>query len=502
MHSFLFPKPQVACVAAWAACVLLLGACSGGDDSPTDPTPPPAGVNQPPVAALSLSARSGPAPLSVTFDGSGSRDPDGEIVSWAWAFGDGSTGSGRVVTHRYAGPGHYFPRLTVTDARGASAGVGDSVLVVAGPLGAGPGVVEGTVWLDEGGSGSAAVGGTGVAGVPVVLDLDGDGRRGSGEPWTVTDAAGRYRFEGVSTAASAAVTIEPGLGWTPTWAGEPATSASPSAPAASASGAGTAPGSIPAQVIGGTTAAEGEFPFMVTLLRAEVSSPVDAFTCGGTLIASRWVLTAAHCVVPGAPADFEVLVGTNRLGAGGERVAVKEVIVYPTYGAFSFVGNDIALLELDRAFLRPRIELLTPGRLHLSAPGRPAVALGWGRTLLGGPISTDLRKVSLPLVSMGECEAMLGGNVVDATICAGVRGTTQSICNGDSGGPLMVASGARWVQVGVTSFGTNCQPPAAFARVSEFTDWIRARIPADPAPSVRVEWRGQGQVRVDFALFR
>src|SRR5205807_1999763 len=58
---------------------------------------------------------------TLTFNGSGSFDPGGTIVSYSWRFGDGGTASGIAVTHAYATAGVYTATLTVTDSRGASA---------------------------------------------------------------------------------------------------------------------------------------------------------------------------------------------------------------------------------------------------------------------------------------------------------------------------------------------------------------------------------------------
>ncbi len=82
----------------------------------------PAGSgNLPPTAAAAASPTSGVAPLPVNFNGSGSSDPDGSIVSYAWTFGDGGTGSGVAPSHTYANPGSYTATLTVTDNNGATA---------------------------------------------------------------------------------------------------------------------------------------------------------------------------------------------------------------------------------------------------------------------------------------------------------------------------------------------------------------------------------------------
>ena len=78
------------------------------------------GCNIPPTAKFVANPSQGPAPLAVAFDASSSFDPDGEIVSYSWNFGDGATGSGVTITHTYDSPGTYTARLTVTDDRGAT----------------------------------------------------------------------------------------------------------------------------------------------------------------------------------------------------------------------------------------------------------------------------------------------------------------------------------------------------------------------------------------------
>ncbi len=85
-----------------------------GSDSSTatisdQPQPPVADANGPYSALVGV---------SITFDGTGSSDPDGTIVSYAWDFGDGNTGSGATPSHAYAAAAVYNVSLVVTDNDG------------------------------------------------------------------------------------------------------------------------------------------------------------------------------------------------------------------------------------------------------------------------------------------------------------------------------------------------------------------------------------------------
>ena len=151
-----------------------------------------------------------------------------------------------------------------------------------------------------------------------------------------------------------------------------------------------------------------------------------------------------------------------------------------------------------------RIELLTPDRLDLSAPGTIATTIGWGLTSDGGQSSAVLKKLEAEIISNDECQTHLSDNILDSTICAGKLGSSESICNGDSGGPLMIPYRNRWLQVGITSFGTNvCYQPTAFARVSSLVDYPIGVIPPELSGSVVVDWSSGGMTaEVNFGNFR
>ena len=97
-----------------------LEACGGSTG------PPP---NKPPTASFTATPASGPPPLAVSFDASGSSDDDGSIRTYAWDFGNGATASGRTVDHTYEDSGAFQVRLTVTDDDGSQASANEELVV-------------------------------------------------------------------------------------------------------------------------------------------------------------------------------------------------------------------------------------------------------------------------------------------------------------------------------------------------------------------------------------
>jgi len=75
--------------------------------------------NQKPSASFTANLTSGEAPLAVSFDGTNSSDPDGNIINYSWNFGDGTSDSGEKPDHVYSSSGDFTVELTVTDSGGA-----------------------------------------------------------------------------------------------------------------------------------------------------------------------------------------------------------------------------------------------------------------------------------------------------------------------------------------------------------------------------------------------
>jgi PKD repeat protein len=101
----------------------------GASTSITKPVTVANGQNQVPTAAFTSSVNN----LTASFDGTGSADPDGTIASYAWDFGDGSTGTGAKPTHTYGAAGTFPVTLTVTDNGGGATSITNPVTVAAAP---------------------------------------------------------------------------------------------------------------------------------------------------------------------------------------------------------------------------------------------------------------------------------------------------------------------------------------------------------------------------------
>lgn len=223
----------------------------------------------------------------------------------------------------------------------------------------------------------------------------------------------------------------------------------------------------PAPVVGGTRAAQGEFPFMVRL----------SMGCGGSLYTQQIVLTAAHCVGgTGNNTGITATAGVVDLQSTSGRVQVRSTKVYRAPG-YNGTGKDWALIKLAQPINLPTLKIATTPQYN---NGDFTIA-GWGDIRQDGPSSRYLLKATVPFVSDATCRAYGGlyrGLVAGEEICAGYEAGGVDTCQGDSGGPMFRRDDAgAWIQVGIVSWGDGCAQPKApgvYAEVSTFASQIAA----------------------------
>lgn len=228
-------------------------------------------------------------------------------------------------------------------------------------------------------------------------------------------------------------------------------------------------------IVGGTlVTSDATYPWAAALFTG--SDPSRGQICGGTLVASDVVVTAAHCtdellnnLAIGLPLDpfrtrdpaglrLKIMVGSRYLGVGrGEQRYVSEVHEHPTV--------DLTVLILESPVTVDPIPYLRPGSADsIDAPGTMATILGWGNTTEGGSGSRTMKQAEVPIVSDASCGDSYSdpswGWDASIMICAGYPEGGTDTCQGDSGGPLVVKRlDGSWILAGDTSFGEGCARP-------------------------------------------
>ncbi|XP_046968278.1 chymotrypsin-2-like [Vanessa cardui] len=236
------------------------------------------------------------------------------------------------------------------------------------------------------------------------------------------------------------------------------------------------------RVVGGLVASEGSIPYMVAL---RTGIFIRFFICGGSIITTRHVLTAAHCIDSvyrrgSLSISLRVAVGTNRWNIGGRSFSVVRNITHENWNSLT-VKNDIGILVTgDIMPLNDRIQPVTLNYDYVIGDVTSLVA-GWGRTVVGGPLSNRLLVLFVTAVEGDECSKAMNYDIsvaeqfakydTELELCAfSTRG--QGVCNGDSGSALVRKDSNE--QIGIVSWGYACARgvPDVYVRLSAYKEWI------------------------------
>ncbi|MEV6525677.1 trypsin-like serine protease [Longispora sp. NPDC051575] len=218
-------------------------------------------------------------------------------------------------------------------------------------------------------------------------------------------------------------------------------------------------------VVGGTRAAQGEFPWMVRL----------SMGCGGAMYTEQIVLTAAHCVNgTGANTSITATYGVVDLqSTSAVKVNSKYVLQAPGYNG---TGKDWALIQLASPITGASLLKLN------TDPANDAGTfdiMGWGAASEGGAQQRYLLKAQVPFINDTTCKAAGGsysGLVAAEEICAGLTQGGVDTCQGDSGGPMTKVVNGVPVQIGIVSWGEGCAragKPGVYTQVSYFAAAIK-----------------------------
>uniref|UniRef100_A0AB38ZES4 Venom S1 protease 35 n=1 Tax=Oncocephalus sp. TaxID=2944721 RepID=A0AB38ZES4_9HEMI len=234
------------------------------------------------------------------------------------------------------------------------------------------------------------------------------------------------------------------------------------------------------RIIGGKQFRPHEYPFLVGISYGH--QPYQPH-CGGSILSSRLVLTAAHCTVD-AKALFVTVGEHNR----AERhnlpplFKVERIIDHEAYHPVLF-HNDISLLILEKriTFLPIIGPVCMPSVPGESLLGESVRIIGWGAESYGGPMTFLPQKVDVQVVDIPTCHKAWPYHVIPnpvTQICTHSAGKTP--CQGDSGGPVVYLNKEtkNYELAGLVSIGPLCTDyiPSAQTDIFAYRDWINDKI--------------------------
>ncbi|KAK3586348.1 hypothetical protein CHS0354_027315 [Potamilus streckersoni] len=236
-------------------------------------------------------------------------------------------------------------------------------------------------------------------------------------------------------------------------------------------------------ISGGQNVFPHDFPW-----QASIQFHTGHHFCGGALIDSYWLLTAAHCMEQHQPNQIRVVLGEHTLSEieGTEQYRnISRIVISPFFNVVRpeynyYMPYDLALLELTtpanlNSFVKP-ISLPDPNK---SYSGRSCILTGWGNTGVNADGADVLQMAEIKTLENRVCGDTWGYYIYYGNICVYTYGVAP--CQGDSGGPLMCLDNNGYVLAGISSWDdTDCKDhPSIYTRVTENLGWINDVIDND-----------------------
>ncbi|XP_063695462.1 chymotrypsin-2-like [Culicoides brevitarsis] len=229
------------------------------------------------------------------------------------------------------------------------------------------------------------------------------------------------------------------------------------------------------KIVGGQVARPGQYPYQASLRLFKQNQHF----CGGAIISTRNILTAAHCFIDGTRAhQIYATVGASNLYDGTNHY-VSQIASHP-YFNLKAITNDIAVVFVKTPFTFDKLVQPVPIESKFLAGGEEAFVSGWGRFYENGPIATTLQGVKVRVMSNNNCinsyknhpEKELGTKITNRNLCTTiVKG--KGFCSGDSGGPLVSTKGYLIAIVSWSPYGcTYSDYPDVYTRCSVYKTWI------------------------------
>uniref|UniRef100_H9GC50 Peptidase S1 domain-containing protein n=1 Tax=Anolis carolinensis TaxID=28377 RepID=H9GC50_ANOCA len=245
------------------------------------------------------------------------------------------------------------------------------------------------------------------------------------------------------------------------------------------------------RIVGGESAPDGAWPWQVSIYED------SGHVCGGSLIASQWVLSAAHCFQK--ENEKELLLGAYQLSNPSpnmKMLQIQQVIPHPDYKGYDGSMGDIALVKLASPvnFTDYILPICLPDASTQFPSDSYCWVTGWGKINENDVLQSPktLQELQVPLIGRDTCNNLFNMDPSDDIgtdpiksdmICAGYPDGGKDACFGDSGGPLACKLSGIWNLAGVVSWGDGCAKSnraGVYTSVPYYADWIQETMNDGP----------------------
>uniref|UniRef100_A0A8C8RMX0 Plasminogen activator n=1 Tax=Pelusios castaneus TaxID=367368 RepID=A0A8C8RMX0_9SAUR len=247
------------------------------------------------------------------------------------------------------------------------------------------------------------------------------------------------------------------------------------------------------RIVNGAYADITSHPWQAAIFAKNQRATREYFLCGGILINSCWVLSAAHCFEERFRFNqLRIVLGrTSRTSPENneQQFQVEKYILHSKYDPETY-DNDIVLLQLKSGSEECAIETDTVRPVCLPEPGlrlpdwTECEVSGYGKHEEFSPFySEQLKEGHVRLFPASRCTSQHLGNrtVTENMLCAGDTRKLDDACKGDSGGPLVCMKDNHMRLTGIISWGLGCgrkDTPGVYTNVTRYLDWIQDNMKA------------------------